>query len=171
MTVSTHGDFIVLPHWETRPPEPWPDIPPITLFWPWASNERKTLHNIHEFIDWCKRLHPPVLAYTAYCTRIIYSKMIYTKQVKETAELVQSPWEITHQHKNCTPASCLPEQSRDVTSAARQGALPIFAVKYSVVSHIHCRPVGIRWSSHRWAQRPQSARRHFQLPLGDVYVQ
>ena len=23
-TVHTHGDFIVLPHWKTRPPVPWP---------------------------------------------------------------------------------------------------------------------------------------------------
>ena len=27
MTVCTHGDFIMLPHWESRPPAPWPDIP------------------------------------------------------------------------------------------------------------------------------------------------
>ena len=27
VTVSTHGDFIVLPHWKTGPPAPLPDIP------------------------------------------------------------------------------------------------------------------------------------------------
>ena len=27
VTVHTHDDFIVLPHWETRPSVPWPDIP------------------------------------------------------------------------------------------------------------------------------------------------
>ena len=26
VSVHTHGDFIVLPHWATRPPAPWPDI-------------------------------------------------------------------------------------------------------------------------------------------------
>ena len=26
-TVCTHGNFIVLPHWNTRPPAPLPDIP------------------------------------------------------------------------------------------------------------------------------------------------
>ena len=27
VTVRTHGDFIVLAHWEIRPPTRWPDIP------------------------------------------------------------------------------------------------------------------------------------------------
>ena len=27
LTLCTHGDFIVQPHFETRPPEPWHDIP------------------------------------------------------------------------------------------------------------------------------------------------
>ena len=27
VTVHTHGDFIALPHLETRPPAPWPDSP------------------------------------------------------------------------------------------------------------------------------------------------
>ena len=27
VTARTHGIFIVLPHWETRPPAPWCDIP------------------------------------------------------------------------------------------------------------------------------------------------
>ena len=27
MTVRTHVNFIVLPHWETKLPAPWPDIP------------------------------------------------------------------------------------------------------------------------------------------------
>ena len=27
MTECTHGDFIVLPHWKTRPSAPWPDSP------------------------------------------------------------------------------------------------------------------------------------------------
>ena len=26
VTARTHDDFIILPHWKTRPPAPWPDI-------------------------------------------------------------------------------------------------------------------------------------------------
>ena len=35
VTVRIHDDFIVLPHWETRPPAPWPDI---TLSCHWANS-------------------------------------------------------------------------------------------------------------------------------------
>ena len=33
LPVGTHGDFIVLPHWNIRPQAPWPNI---TLSWHWA---------------------------------------------------------------------------------------------------------------------------------------
>ena len=33
MTVCTDGDFIVLPHWNPRPPAPWPDFP-LSLHYP-----------------------------------------------------------------------------------------------------------------------------------------
>ena len=31
LTLRTHGDFIELPRWKTRPPAPWPDNHPIQL--------------------------------------------------------------------------------------------------------------------------------------------
>ena len=37
MAVCTHGDFIMLPHWDTRPPVPWPWSHSITLSWHWAN--------------------------------------------------------------------------------------------------------------------------------------
>ena len=36
VTVRTHCDFIVLSHWGTRPPAPWPDIP-LSHYWQWAN--------------------------------------------------------------------------------------------------------------------------------------
>ena len=37
VTVCTQSDFIVLPHWNNRPPALLPAIPPVTLSSPWAN--------------------------------------------------------------------------------------------------------------------------------------
>ena len=36
--VHTPGDFIVLPHWDTRPPPPWPTISLSALSWHWTNH-------------------------------------------------------------------------------------------------------------------------------------
>ena len=45
VTVHTHGDFIVLPHLNTRPPAPWPASHSVTLSWHWANQSLPNPNN------------------------------------------------------------------------------------------------------------------------------
>ena len=46
MTVHAHGDFIVLPHWKTRPPAAWPDIPLSHIILHWSNQSLPYSNNV-----------------------------------------------------------------------------------------------------------------------------
>ena len=51
VTVHTHGDCVVLPHWETRPLAPWPAISsPVALSWHRANQLLSYLINAEQLV-------------------------------------------------------------------------------------------------------------------------
>ena len=52
VTVHTYGNFIVLTHWNTRPPAPWASHS-VALSWQWANQSLSYANNVeHQAKEW-----------------------------------------------------------------------------------------------------------------------
>ena len=65
VTVCTHGDLIVLPHWEIRLPAPWSDIP-----------------LSHIILSWVNKSHTHIYIYIYICIYVCKACMYLIESIK-----------------------------------------------------------------------------------------